>query len=139
MKTLIRFSSLVLIFTAFGSSAPANETYKFDQSRSVIGFTVHQFLGTAHGKFTKFDGNAPLFWDCGRGLARGEKAEAAIGSFDGYAPLVTEIIKFFQTGVAPVKPEETLEIFAFMEAADESKAKNGAPVKISDVLKKTRP
>jgi hypothetical protein len=73
------------------------------------------------------------------GLARGEKGEAAIGSFDGYAPLVTEIIKFFQTGVAPVKPEETLEIFAFMEAADESKAKNGAPVKISDVLKQQGP
>ena len=60
MKTLIRFSSLVLIFTAFGSSAPANETYKFDQSRSVIGFAVHQFLGTTHGKLTKFDGKIEI-------------------------------------------------------------------------------
>src|SRR6185369_2575370 len=74
-----------------------------------------------------------------RGLARGEKGEAAVGSFDGYAPLVTEIIKFFRTGVAPVKPEETLEIFAFMEAADESKAQNGAAIKISEVLKQNRP
>jgi hypothetical protein len=53
-----------------------------------------------------------------------------------YAPLVREIIKFFQTGVAPVSPEETIELFAFMEAADESKRQGGAPVKIRDVLKK---
>ena len=45
-------------------------------------------------------------------------------------------MKFFQTGVAPVKPEETLEILAFMEAADQSKANGGAPVKISEVLKR---
>ena len=57
------------------------------------------------------------------------------GSGD-YAPLVREIVKFFQTGVAPVSPEETLELFTFMEAADESKRQGGAPVKIKDVLKK---
>ena len=39
-------------------------------------------------------------------------------------------MKFFQTSVAPVQPEETLEILAFMEAADESKRQGGAPVKI---------
>lgn len=64
------------------------------------------------------------------GLAKGEKGEAAAGSFDGYQPLVAAIMKFFQTGVAPVKPEETLEIIAFMEAADASKRQGGAPVKI---------
>jgi polyisoprenoid-binding protein YceI len=35
----------------------ANETYRFDPSGSTIGFSVHQFLGTTHGKFTKFTGN----------------------------------------------------------------------------------
>jgi hypothetical protein len=64
------------------------------------------------------------------GVAKGEKGETAAGSFDGYEPLVAAIMKFFQTGVAPVPPEETIEIFAFMEAADESKNKGGAPVKI---------
>ena len=64
------------------------------------------------------------------GLARGEKGEAPVGSYDGYEPLVAAIMKFFQTGVAPVKPAETIEIFAFMEAADQSKKKGGAPVKI---------
>jgi polyisoprenoid-binding protein YceI len=41
---------------ALSSAALANETYRFDQSHSTIGFSVHQFLGTTHGKFTKFDG-----------------------------------------------------------------------------------
>jgi len=72
------------------------------------------------------------------GLAKGEKGEATAGSFNGYAPLVVEIVKFFQTGVAPVSSKETIEIFAFMEAADESKRQNGAPVRIKDVLKKAR-
>jgi Oxidoreductase family, NAD-binding Rossmann fold len=72
------------------------------------------------------------------GLAKGSKGEMSVGNYDGYAPLVAEIIDFFQTGVAPVKPKETIKIFAFMEAADESKREGGAPVKIRDVLKRAR-
>ena len=53
---------------------------------------------------------------------------------DSYAPLVREIMRFFQTGTPPVTAEETLEIFAFMEAADESKRRGGTSVKLSDVL-----
>jgi hypothetical protein len=53
-----------------------------------------------------------------------------------YTPFLREVVKFFQTGVAPVPPEETLEIYAFMEAADESKRQGGCPVKISDVMRK---
>jgi len=45
-----------VLLVALDSAALASETYRFDQSRSTIGFTVHQFLGTTHGKFTKFDG-----------------------------------------------------------------------------------
>jgi len=53
-----------------------------------------------------------------------------------YTPFLREVVKFFQTGVAPVTPEETLEIYAFMEAADESKRQGGCPVKIADVMLK---
>jgi hypothetical protein len=49
-------------------------------------------------------------------------------------------MKFFQTGIAPVSSEETIELFAFMEAADESKRRGGQPVKLSEVLElATRP
>jgi predicted dehydrogenase len=42
------------------------------------------------------------------GKARGEKGEAPVGSFDGYAPLVEEIVKFFQTRQSPVPAAETI-------------------------------
>jgi hypothetical protein len=68
------------------------------------------------------------------GLAKGEKGEAAVGAYDGYQPLVAAIMKFFETGIPPVPPEETIEILAFMQAADESKVKGGAPVKLKQVI-----
>lgn len=51
-----------------------------------------------------------------------------------YTPLLQEIVKFFQTGIPPVSMAETLEIYCFMEAADESRRWGGALVQISDVL-----
>ncbi|MSU48596.1 MAG: gfo/Idh/MocA family oxidoreductase [Opitutus sp.] len=68
------------------------------------------------------------------GRAVGEKGEAAVGKFDGYAPLVAAIVKFFQTGTSPVPPRETLEILAFMEADALSKERGGKPVMIEEIL-----
>ncbi len=48
----------------------------------------------------------------------------------GYRPLLVEIIKFFQTGTPPVPNEETLEMFAFMDAAQRSKAEGGKPMRL---------
>lgn len=64
----------------------------------------------------------------------GSKGVLPIEPKTGYRGLVVEIVKFFQTGVPPVAPEETLEIIAFMEAADLSKARGGAPVSVRDLL-----
>ena len=61
MKICIRFSSVVLLALAgLTSTAIAGETYKFDQSRSTIGFSVHQYLGTTRGKFTRFSGKIDI-------------------------------------------------------------------------------
>ena len=68
----------------------------------------------------------------------GAKKIGQAGGYAGYQPLVAEIVKFFKTGQAPVSPEETLEIFAFMEAADESKRQEGRPVTIESVMAKAR-
>lgn len=70
------------------------------------------------------------------GKALGDKGEADVGSYDGYDPLLYSAVHFFRTGVAPVSPEETLEIYAFMEAADESKRRNGAEVALKEVMDK---
>jgi hypothetical protein len=50
-----------------------------------------------------------------------------------YRGLLVEIVKFFQTGVSPVPPDEMLEIIAFMEAAELSKNRKGAAVQLSEV------
>ena len=72
-------------------------------------------------------------------MRREPTGEGPIGKYDGYRPLVVEIVKFFKTGVdSRFQSEETLEIYAFMEAADESKRNNGAEVRIADVLSKAR-
>jgi predicted dehydrogenase len=60
--------------------------------------------------------------------------EVYSGGNGGYRRLIVEVLKFFQTGVAPVSPDDTLEVLAFMEAADESKRRGGAPVKLADVM-----
>jgi hypothetical protein len=52
------------------------------------------------------------------------------GEAADYRPLVMEIVKFFETGKPPVAPEETLEIIAFMDAAQKSKEQGGVPVKL---------
>ena len=50
--------------------------------------------------------------------------------------MLREILKFFRTGKPPVATEVTLEIYAFMEAADESIRQGGKPVSIPEYLKK---
>ncbi|MBS0205557.1 MAG: Gfo/Idh/MocA family oxidoreductase [Planctomycetes bacterium] len=72
------------------------------------------------------------------GTATGETGTSPVGSYDGYDPLVYEIIKFFRSGQPPVTEQETLEIYAFMEAADESKRQDGAKVTLESVLTKAR-
>ncbi len=66
----------------------------------------------------------------------GKNGVAPSGRDGGYKPLVIEIVKFFKTGKPPVTPEETLEIYAFMEAADESKRQGGKPVTLESVMTK---
>ena len=58
--------------------------------------------------------------------------------YSGYQALLKEIIAFFETGVAPVSPEETLEIMAFMEAAEMSAKRGGAPVTVAEALAASR-
>ncbi len=61
----------------------------------------------------------------------------APGSGD-YTAMLEEVCTFFKTGRPPVSAQETIEIFAFMEAADESKRQGGAPVTLESVLEKAR-
>jgi predicted dehydrogenase len=60
------------------------------------------------------------------------------GEYMAYKALAIEIAKFVRTGKPPVSADETIEIFAFMEAAHRSKARGGGPVNLADLLRETR-
>lgn len=68
------------------------------------------------------------------GTAFGEKAIGQIGPYGGYRPLVIEIAKFFRTRETPIDPAETVQLYAFMQAALVSKQRGGEPVAIAEVM-----
>ncbi|QEG42810.1 Oxidoreductase family, NAD-binding Rossmann fold [Roseimaritima ulvae] len=72
------------------------------------------------------------------GTAFTTEAVQAVGTYQGYRPLVVQIAKFFRSGKPPIDAEETIELYAFMQAADESKRQGGAPVRIADVLQQAQ-
>jgi predicted dehydrogenase len=67
-----------------------------------------------------------------------EKAIVEVGQYDGYDPLVIEICKFFDTLQPPFDPQETIEIFAFMTAADISKAEGGRVVTLEETIARAK-
>jgi hypothetical protein len=116
------------LFTVMGPGCEEVSRMTADGADVVVGKwsqgRVGTFRGIKEGKKTY------------GGTVFGTKDVQPIGAFAGYRPLLVEIMKFFQTGDPPVAMRETLEIYAFMEAADESKRRGGAPVKIDEVLLK---
>lgn len=113
------------LFTVMGAgceSVVRTSTKDFDQ---VTGVWADGRIGTFRGIRAGGSGYG--------GTAFGANGVAALGKFDGYRPLVVEIVKFYRTGQPPVSAEETIDLYAFMEAADESKRQGFVPVKVADV------
>ena len=119
-----------LLFTAMGTGLEEVVRMHADSTDVVVGRWSGGRLGTFRGiRSGKRDYGGHAF---------GTNAIAPLGPYGGYRPLLVEITKFFRTGVPAVSAEETIEIFAFMEAADESKRRGGAPVRLDEVLAKAR-
>lgn len=113
------------LFTVMGAgceSVVRTSTKDFDQ---VTGVWTDGRIGTFRGIRAGGAGYG--------GTAFGANGVATLGKFDGYRPLVVEIAKFYRTGEPPVSAEETIDLYAFMEAADESKRQGFVPVKVADV------
>ena len=53
--------------------------------------------------------------------------------------MLVEIVKFFKSGKAPVSAEETIELYAFMEAADHSKRNGGKPIDVQKIIDEAGP
>jgi hypothetical protein len=118
------------LFTIMGPGCESVTRVHMNETDLVTGTWKGGRIGTFRGiRRGKSDYGALVF---------GTQGIAPSGGYGGYEPLVVEICKFFKTGQPPVSAEETLEIFAFMEAADESKRRGGAPVTLESVLAKAR-
>ena len=118
------------LFTIMGTGCESVARVQTKDSELVTGVWKGGRIGTFRGiRAGKADYGATVF---------GSKGIAPSGGYAGYEPLVVEIVKFFKTGKPPVSAEETLEIVAFMEGADESKRLGGAPVALATVFSKAR-
>jgi hypothetical protein len=118
------------LFTIMGPGCESVTRLETDNAEFVMGKWKDGRVGTFRGiRKGKSDYGAMVF---------GTKTVGPSGGFGGYEPLVVEICKFFETGKPPVTAEETLEIYAFMEAADESKRQGGKPVTLESVLSRAR-
>jgi len=119
-----------VLFTVMGTGCKSVSRVYTEDTDIVVGLWNDNRLGT-------FRGTRSGVYDIG-GTVFGEKANQSIGKEHEYNPLLIKIIEFFKTGVVPVKADETIEIYAFMTAAEESKLKGGIAVDIETVMKKVK-
>ena len=118
------------LFTLMGIGCETVARTKGPKHDQVTGVWKDGRIGTYRGIVQgKADYGAVLY---------GSKAILQSDKKSGYEALCREIGRFFRTGVVPVSPEETLEIFAFMEAADESLRQGGKPVALDTVMTKAK-
>jgi predicted dehydrogenase len=119
-----------ILFTVMGTGCTKVSRIHTTDTDMVIGKwndgRIGTFRGTRTGKHEY------------GGTAYGEKGNLILGPFKGYDNLLVQIINFFKTGKLPVTPKETLEIYTFMEAADESKRNGGVEVNMSKIFEKAR-
>lgn len=107
------------LFTVMGTGCSSVTRSSSEDFDSVTGTWNDGRIGTFRGiRKGKSDYGGVVF---------GEKGILVLGKYAGYDQLLLKIVEFFKTGIPPVQAEETLAIFTFMAAADESKKKGGVP------------
>lgn len=119
-----------MLFTIMGPGCQSVRRVQTDDYEHVVGVWEGGRVGTFRGLKKGKTGYGFTVYGT-KGIAQG-------GKFGGYDPLVDNIIRFFKTGQIPVPAEETIEIFAFMSAADVSKARGGTTVSLAEVLDKAK-
>ncbi len=119
-----------ILYTLMGTGCQTVARTHTDDTELAVGVWKDGRIGT-------FRGNRKGAHSYGA-MVFGSKSITRSGDFGGYEPLVVEIAKFFRSGKPPVSAETTIELFAFMEAADESKRQGGKPVSIEQVMDAAR-
>lgn len=118
------------LFTCMGPGCQSVTRTSSDDFELVVGKWADGRIGTFRGLRKGKSGYG--------GTAYTSKAVQAIGTYQGYRPLVVQIAQFFRSKQPPIEAAETIELYAFMQAADESKRQGGAPVQIADVMQQAQ-
>ena len=112
-----------LLYTIMGTGCESVTRIAGKDADVIVGRWKDGRIGTVTAVRPYSDYGAVAF----RGRESVESHPKAAAATD-YRALVVEMVKFFQTGQPPVSNEETLEIFAFMDAAQRSKEQGGRPI-----------
>ena len=112
-----------LLYTIMGTGCESVTRIAGKDADVIVGRWKDGRIGTVTAVRPYSDYGAVAF----RGRESVESHPKAAAAAD-YRALVVEMVKFFQTGQPPVPNEETLEIFAFLDAAQRSKEAGGRPV-----------
>jgi hypothetical protein len=118
------------LFTIMGKDCKFVSRMQSDTEDVVVGKWDDGRTGSFRGRKA-----GPNMYSYG-GVAYTDKGVMPVGGYEGYMDLLNEILTFFRTGVVPVSPEETLEIFTFMEASNESARKGGKIISMEETYKK---
>jgi len=116
------------LFTIMGTGCLSVQRTFTEDTDLVVGVWDDQRIGTFRG-IRKGQG--------GYGVSVfGETGITVLNEYEGYEPLLVKVCEFYESGKAPVPIEETLEIFAFMEAAEVSKECGGISIDLESVIQK---
>lgn len=116
------------LFTVMGAGCKTVTRVFRGNNDKVVGVWEDNRIGSFRGLMEGGSGYG--------GVVFGEKGIYNLGPYNGYNPLLAEILKFFNTGISPIPEAETLEIYTFMEAADESKRQKGAEIAMEKIYAK---
>jgi predicted dehydrogenase len=134
------------LYTIMGPGCESVRCTSTPYAESITGTWADGRVGTYRGiKKGALKYSATVFGDKGVSVAgiygHGAPINGIVPTSDkymGYEGIAIEMAKFFKGAPAPVPAAETLEIFAFMEAAHESKRNKGCTVKVAEVLEKAK-
>jgi len=119
-----------MLFTMMGPGCQTVSRTQTSHTELAVGVWNDNRVGSFRGLRTgRQDYGAIVF---------GERGIGEAGTYDGYLPLVQVFCEFFKTGEPPFDPQETIEIIAFIEAADESKRLGGMPISIVEFIAKAK-
>jgi len=116
-----------ILFAIMGAGCKSVQRTYTPETDFVVGVWDDNRIGTYRGSRSgQYAFGATVY---------GEKNNKILDRDTGYGPLLVEIAKFYDTKVIPFPVEQTLEIIAFMEAADESKKRGGTAIDLEYVMK----